>query len=235
MITKSVWAAALAAGLLWAQSAEGPRGQWKGSIESPRGAVAFVFDIDKTEKGWVGSMGVPTQNVSGIPLSDIREEAGEWKFNIAGGPSAPSFAGKLLEGGKVLDGTFSQGGGSIGLKLTHAGDPKVELPKPSPALAKEFLGEWEGTLEGPNLRLLLKVVNAEGGAKAQLTSIDQGGVEIPATSVQAKEKKLTVEVRAVDGGFTGELSADASELKGDWTQRGQSMPLTLKKKAAAAK
>ena len=227
---------ALAIGLaasLFAQNPDEPRGRWTGAIESPRGSVAFVFDLDKNDKGWIGSMSIPDQNVSGIPLGQIRVDNGQWKFSIAAGNGAPSFAGKLIEAGKVLDGEFSQGGGTIALKLTRTGEPKVELPQASPAVPKEFLGEWEGTLEGPNLRLVLAITNIDGVAKAVLTSLDQGGMEIPAASVMVQEKKLTVEIRAVAGGYSGEISAGGTELKGDWTQKGQSMPLSLKKKVPA--
>ena len=55
----------------------------------------------------------------------------------------------------------------------------MEVEKASPALAKEFVGEWEGTLEGPGLRLVLKVSNEGTAAKAVLVSLDQDGVEIP--------------------------------------------------------
>ena len=216
------------------QSQNQPRGHWTGSLELPNRTMSIVIDLDKTEKGWVGSMAVPEQNASGLPLSDIRTEEGQWKFHIAGVPGSPGFAGKLSEDGKTLTGEFSQGGQALPLKLTHGGEPTVELPKASPAVAKEFTGEWEGALEGPGLRLLLKISNEAGIAKAMLVSLDQGGVEIPASAVEQKEAKLMLEVKAVNGGYRAEINKEGTELTGEWSQNGNSMPLKLKKAAAKA-
>lgn len=219
-----------AAAIAIAQSPDHPRGHWTGTMELPNRTLNVAFDLDKSDKGWVGSMAIPDQNASGILLADIRSHEGQWKFRIVGPPGEPSFAGKLSADGKTLNGEVTQGGNAMALKLTYAGDPKVELPKVNPEVAKEFLGEWEGTLEGPGLRLHLKITNEGGGAKAMLTSVDQGNSQIPASSVEQKDAKITLAVKMVDGGYTGQINKEGTEIAGEWSQKGNSMPLTLKKK-----
>lgn len=226
----------LVTALLSAQPAAEPRGRWTGSIELPNNrSLAVTVDLDKTAKGWVGSMLIPEQGASGVTLADIRaQEGGMWSFRIPGPPGDPSFSGKLSADGKALSGSLTQGGQSMPMKLAHAGEPKVEMPKISPPVAKEFVGEWEGTLETPGLRLRLKLSNLEngGGAKAILVSIDQGGAEIPATSVEQKGPQLTIDLKMVNGSYKAELNKEGNELKGDWTQAGNTLPLLLKKAEA---
>ena len=213
------------------QSPNGPRGHWTGSLELPnRATMPIAFDLDKSDKGWIGSMSVIQQGVT-IPLADIRSEEGQWKFKIPAGPGAPAFAGKLAEDGKTLDGALTQNGQSMALKLSHAGEPKVELPKVSTALPKEFTGDWEGTLEGPGLRLILKISNDAGAAKATLVSLDQNNAGIPVTTLSVKEGKLFVEVKMVGGSYQGQINQDSTALTGEWTQNGNTLPLTFTKKA----
>ena len=134
-----------------------------------------------------------------------------------------------------MTGEFTQGPGSFPFKFSRTGDPKVEVEKASPAVAKDFLGSWEGTLEGPGLRLVLKISNDAGGAKAVLISLDQGGVEIPASAIEQKDSKLTLTVNMVGGKYEAEINKESSELSGTWTQGGNGLPLKLKKAAAQDK
>ncbi|MGD0577428.1 MAG: hypothetical protein ABSC08_00715 [Bryobacteraceae bacterium] len=227
--SRILFAALLIAGALSAQ--DGPRGHWTGSIEIPDRPLAVEIDLDKTATGWVGSMAIPAQNASGLPLEAIAFADGKWTFRIKGGPGEPTFTGTLSADGKTLSGEFTQGGGSFPFKLSRAGDPKVAEIKRSPAVTKEFLGTWEGALEvGQTLRLVLKMTNEEGGASAVLVSVDQGGVEIPVTTIEQKDTKLTLLVNPVGGEYRAEINKDATELNGTWTQNGNELPLKLKKK-----
>ena len=230
--SRILFALFLLAGALFAQ--DGLRGHWTGSIEIPNLTLEVEINLDKTAQGWIGSIDIPAQNASGIPLDAISFADGKCSFRIKGGPGGPTFTGTLSADAKTISGDFAQGGGSFPFKLSRNGDPKVAEIKKSPAVAKEFLGTWEGTLEaGMSLRLVLKLTNDEGGANAVLVSVDQGGAEIPVSTVEQKDTKLTLGVKAVGGGYVGELSKDGTELTGTWSQAGNDLPLKLKKKAAA--
>ena len=226
--------ALLITGALWAQ--DSPRGHWTGSIDLPDQSLAMEIDLDKDATGWIGSVAIPAQNASGIPLEAIGFTDGKCTFRIKGAPGQPTFTGTLSADGKTLSGEFTQGGGSFPAKLSRTGDAKIEKAAKSPAVAKEFLGTWEGTLDaGQPLRLVLKMTNDESGASAVLVSVDQGGAEIPVTAIEQKDTKLTLTVKMLGGGYHGEINKDGTELNGTWTQGGMDLPLKLKRKSEPAK
>ncbi len=207
------------------------RGHWSGSLESPAGSIAIEVDLDKADGGWIGSISIPTQGASGLPLDQISFNSGKASFHLKGVPGDPTFTATLSADGKVLEGNFVQGGASQPLKLSRTGEAKVEVPKPSPPVAPQFVGTWEGTLQaGADLRLVLTISNGKAGAEATLVSVDQGNAQIPVSAIAQKETKLTLQVNAVAGSYEGEINKEGTELNGTWTQAGNSFPLTLKKR-----
>jgi hypothetical protein len=218
---------------VWAQ--DGPRGHWSGSVEVPNQTLAMEVDLDKGPNGWIGSISIPAQNASGIPLDAIAFTNGKCTFRMKGAPGDPTFTGTLSADGKTMTGNLTQGPGTFPFKFSRTGDPRVEEVKASPAVARDFLGTWEGTLEGPGLRLVLKMSNDAGGAKAVLISLDQGGTEIPVSAIDQKDSKLTLLVKMVGGQYEAEINKEGSELNGTWTQGGNGLPLKLKKTAAPDK
>lgn len=207
------------------------RGHWSGSLESPAGSIAIEVDLDKADSGWIGSISIPAQGASGLPLDQISFNSGKASFHLKGVPGDPTFTATLSADGKVLEGNFVQGGASQPLKLSRTGEAKVEVPKPSPPVAPQFVGTWEGTLQaGADLRLVLTISNGKAGAEATLVSVDQGNAQIPVSAIAQKETKLTLQVNAVAGSYEGEINKEGTELNGTWTQAGNSFPLTLKKR-----
>lgn len=217
------------AGALSAQS--DMRGHWSGKLDTPGGSLGMEVDLDKTANGWIGSISIPAQGAAGIPLDAVTFNDGKGSFQIKGAPGTPTFAGTLSADGKSLEGTFSQGTASLPLKLTRTGEAKVELPKASPPVAAEFLGTWEGAIQ-PGLRVVLTISNGKAGAEALMVSPDQGNAQIPVSAVTQKGTKLTLEVKAVGGGYEGELNKEGTEMNGTWSQLGNSTALQFKKSAA---
>ena len=213
---------------VWAQ--DGLRGHWSGSVEVPGQPLSMEVDLEKGPNGWIGSISIPAQNVTGIPLDGITFTNGKCTFRLKSASVGPSFTGTVSADGKTMAGDFTAGPGSFPFKFSRTGDPKVEEVKASPAVAKDFLGTWEGTLEAPGLRLVLKISNDANGANAILISVDQGGTEIPVSAVEQKDSKLTLVVNMVGGRYEAEINKEGSELNGTWTQGPNSLPLKLKKK-----
>jgi hypothetical protein len=223
------------AGALSVCAQDGLRGHWSGSVEVPDHPLAMEVDLDKGANGWIGSISIPAQNASGIPLDAITFTSGKCTFRVKGAPGDPTFTGTLSADGKTMAGELTQGPGSVPFKFSRTGDPKVEEVKTSPALAKNLLGTWEGTLEGPGLRLVLKMSNDAAGARAVLISVDQGGTEIPVSAIDQKDSRLTLVIKMVGGRYEAEIDKEGSELNGTWTQGGNGLPLKLKKAAAQDK
>jgi hypothetical protein len=110
-------------------------------------------------------------------------------------------------------------------------EPYDPAPQRSPALASEFLGTWEGTLKvGQPLQFVLKMANDERGASAVLVSPDQGGAEIPVSTIAQKDARLVLLVKAIGGEYRAEINPGGTELNGTWSQSGVDLPLKLKKK-----
>ncbi len=211
------------------------RGHWSGNVDTPGGSFGIEFDLDKTASGWIGSMSIPAQGASGIPLDPITFADGKASFTVKGPAGAsPGFSGTLSADGKTLDGNFSAGPQSLPLKLTRTGEAKVDVPKASPPVSAEFLGTWEGTVNfGQPLRLTLTISNGKAGAEAMLVSLDQGNASIPVSAITQKATKLSLDVKLVGGGFEGEMNKEGTQIDGTWSQAGMTTPLLFKKAAAS--
>ena len=121
--SRILFGALLIAGVLSAQ--DGPRGHWTGSIAIPDHPLAVEVDLDKTAAGWVGSIAIPAQNASGLPLEAIAFADGKWTFRIKAGPGQPTFTGTLSADGLTLSGDFTQGDASFPFQLSRAGRLRV--------------------------------------------------------------------------------------------------------------
>jgi len=208
-----------------------PRGHWTGTMAIPNQPVDFQVDLDNPGGHWVGSISIPSRKASGIPLESIVGTDNKWVFHIKGAPNLPTFSGTLSEDGKTMSGDFVAGDSPVPFTLTLAGEPHVELPKISHSVAEAFTGEWGGGIEAgaTPLRLILKLTNGPAGATAVLIAPDQGGSEIPVSSIEQVANRLTLKVTAVGGELAADLDAAGTTLTGTWSQGGKVLPVTLRK------
>jgi fermentation-respiration switch protein FrsA (DUF1100 family) len=91
-------------------------------------------------------------------------------------------------------------------------------------------GNWQGALDvgGTKLRIIFRFTRqADGTFTGKLDSPDQGASGIPFTSVTYKAGKLRAEVTAIGGVYEGTADAALNQIAGQWSQSGQSFPLTL--------
>jgi CubicO group peptidase (beta-lactamase class C family) len=103
-------------------------------------------------------------------------------------------------------------------------------------------GIWLGALDvggGQKLHVQIHVdkSNVDSGSGRRvitLDSLDQGAMGISCINVQVDGPKLSFEVPAVKGSWTGTLSTDGNELKGVWSQGGTDLPLSMTRQAVAA-
>ncbi|RPJ60711.1 MAG: hypothetical protein EHM23_09450 [Acidobacteria bacterium] len=69
----------------------------------------------------------------------------------------------------------------------------------------------------------------DGGLTAKLDSPDQGASDMPIPSVTMTDTKFSFEMPAINASFQGTLNQQKTEAAGDWSQMGNTFPLTLKK------
>jgi hypothetical protein len=203
-------------------------GHWEGTIQVPGQALEVQVDLAaRADKGWDGTITIPAQNVKAMPLAGIVVEGTTVTFGMPMVPGSPAFKGTLSADGSTLSGDFTQGGGTVPFSLARKGEARIEAAPKNKPIDKTLEGSWEGTLDanGTRLRLVLKLKNEDGAATGTLTSLDQGGISIPASSIVQAGPHLTVTVPTISGKFEADLKD--GRLEGTWTQGPASLPLVL--------
>ncbi len=139
-------------------------GHWEGSIELPGAKLGVRVDLTLDGETWSGTIDIPAQGASGLPLSGIRVTGSEVVFAIAGVPGEPTFKGELAEG--AISGTFTQGGQRFPFRL---GREKIEGPaRPQEPKPPFPYGEEQVSFE------------SEGASLAGTLSIPGGEAPFPA-------------------------------------------------------
>ena len=218
-----VWLAAAPAASAQTPTASG---HWTGVLDIPAGALDVEVDLKPgTPPAWVGTISIPAQNLKAFPLSQVEVQGASVSFVMANVPGTPTFKGTLAADGATMSGDFSQGGGSLPLKLTRKGDAVFTAPAKSTVITKELEGTWNGSLMagGQTLRLTLKLANGADAATGSIVSVDQGGVEIPITTITQAGSNLTLELPSIAGKYSGDLKD--GKLVGTWSQGPGSAPL----------
>lgn len=103
-------------------------------------------------------------------------------------------------------------------------------PPPAAAAAPNLAGSWTGTLKvgAIELRLVVHLSAAdEGQYQGKMDSIDQGAKDLPIDAVTLADGKLTLELKKLNGTFTGQANEAYSQFAGTWKQNGIELPLTL--------
>ena len=190
-----------------AQSTPGPPVRTLGGRDCVQGKdLRLHIDlVARSADKWEGAAAFPEMNAKGLVLSAIAVQGQAVTFGIKGVPGDPTFKGTLSKDSKTLSGDFTQGPVAGTFTLAWKGDPKFEAPPKNAPLTKDFEGAWEGALDvnGVTLRLSLKLANQDGGATGTLISIDQGGPEIPLSSIVQTDAHLKFTVPQIGGALRG--------------------------------
>jgi fermentation-respiration switch protein FrsA (DUF1100 family) len=199
------------------QKVSGIAGDWQGTLEVGGQQLHLVLHIKQSaDKTLQATMESVDQGANGIPISKISFQNGRLSFtsDVAHG----TYEGNLDPAGTQIDGTWSQGQ-PLALTFKRA------------AQASNIDGSWLGTLNAGavKLRLLFQITNTPEGLQATFNSLDEGGGAIPVSSVKRDGARLTIEIKSIGSSFSGTLDKELTTIDGTWNQRGNSLPLTLKK------
>ncbi|MFN0068716.1 MAG: alpha/beta hydrolase family protein [Limisphaerales bacterium] len=236
-LTLTVLGLALSAGPLLAATT--PAGHWEGAITLPGTALAIRVDLEQAAAGaWAGTIDIPVQGLRGFKLGEVAVKDAAVSFIMPGVPGDPKFAGALSADAKTISGDFAQGGQKLPFKLERRPKPAGTAGE-TPAKGvpgKGLAGHWQGSLKPTpviELRLVLDITDAAGALGGVILSVDQGGARIPITLLSEKDGAVRIEAQSVGGTFDGKLSADGSEIAGEWRQGGGKLPLIFKRLAKA--
>lgn len=103
-------------------------GHWEGQINLPGATLVVRVDLAKgDDETWTGSIDIPQQGATGLPLEDVKVEAGTVGFAIAGVPGKPTFNGTLED--DSISGQFTQGGQSFDFELARSTSEAQRRPQ----------------------------------------------------------------------------------------------------------
>jgi hypothetical protein len=192
--------------------------------------LRVLFKISAvTSKSYQGTLDSLDQGGRNIQITLIAQTDSDVRMGIESIDG--NFEGTFNQDKEEIDGTWTQGGGSLPLTLRRV-EPKDEQPLPPSAYAfisdTELQGVWQGALDvsGTKLRLVIKVAKAADGTyHASMDSPDQGDSDIRATSVTFRGADVEVEWKVLQALYHGQL--EAGKLVGFWQQGAVDSPLDL--------
>ena len=210
-----------------------PDGHWEGALKTPNGQqLKISLDLAKNAKTeWIASMGMPSQNMTGMAVTNVAVNGSSVKF-VALELMMATAELTLGTDGK-MSGTLTGPQGSTPVEFTRTGEAKVELIPPSPAVTKELEGDWEGTLQTPGgtFRMVFHFRNQpDNTVVATMDSPDRNGFGLPLDNVKQTGKNVQVGVRIAQSQFQGTLNEQGTEIAGKFGHEENTMPLTMKKK-----
>lgn len=109
---------------------------------------------------------------------------------------------------------------------------------PAAAQARDWTGDWHGTLaiNGQQLRVIVTISAAPGGGLGgQLESVDQApGQKLPIETLAVTDGRLTFAMPALRVSYEGRWDPARNLFTGAFTQSGRAIPLTLARGSGAA-
>jgi hypothetical protein len=223
-------AALLIAAIAYAQG--NPEGHWEGSFKLNDNEIGISLDLAKNANAeWVASMGVPAEKITGLVVTDVKISGNAVTF-LAVELQMAKFELTLGQDGH-LKGTIASPQGSIPVEFKRTGQAKVERIPGSPAVAKEFEGDWEGLLQMPgrSFRIIVHLKNLpDNTVAATIDTPDTGGFGLPLNDVKQVGRQIELGIKIAHAEFKGTLNQESTEIAGQFGHEEERAPMTLKKK-----
>jgi hypothetical protein len=211
------------------------QGYWKGSLKAGNFTLHLSVKIAEPAKGtFRAELDNIDQGHPGQPMS-VSYDPPNVKLPVMTGSGM--FEGRLNGNKMEMDGDWIEGGQHLPMTFKRA-DWQAEQAREaqkdySHAGQNDLPGHWKGTLNanGAKLQLALDVAKLPYGTySCSMTSLNQGGGEIPASITQYFPPNLRLEWNAIGVSFNGKL--ENGKLTGAWRQGGGAVPLVLERNGA---
>ncbi len=218
-------------------------GSWSGVLKVPNAQLTVVFNISKSAQGnLTATMDSPDQGAKGIPVDSALFTNNHLHLVMAA--IKGGYDGDLKPDGTIA-GTWTQAGSGLPLMLSRSNQKPVEPATPatppavSPAKGNGPIdGTWIGTLEfaGNKLRVVYTFsTDSAGKFTAKMASPDQGVKNIPVDEASFANNHLHIAIKAIIGTYEGDYDPAKSVISGQWTQSGNTLPLSLARSEGLAK
>jgi hypothetical protein len=213
-------------------SAQGsPEGHWEGSFTANNNQIGISLDLAKNSE-WIASMGMPSEKMTGLVVMDVKVSGNSVTFTAVELQMA-KFQLTLGPDGQ-MKGTFAGPQGSpIPVEFKRTGAAKVELIPASPAVAKEFEGDWQGALQTPGraFQIIFHFRNQpDKTVAATIDTPDTGGFGLPLNDVKQTGKQIEFGIKIAHAEFKGTLNPESTAIAGQFGHEADRAPLTLRKK-----
>lgn len=180
------------------------REYWYGVLKTEGRHFRFVLQVDASAAGQTAQLTSLDEGAAEFPLDEFvqTDQRLEFKLRVSGAV----YSGAWDAEAQAMQGAWSQRGGEFELSFKEVTEP----PK------FEYQAVWQG-----RLKVLLQSLDV------QIRELVSGEIYFDSLSqkaggfVASKEvdgQTVTVNVPAVRGKFTGELSADGKQIDGKWSQ-----------------
>lgn len=205
--------------LVFAQ--EGPDGHWEATLPMGDSGLGVSLDLSKNAKSeWIASMGVPSQGMTGLVVTDI--EIGDKSINFTAVELRMAKVELVMGTGGIMKGTITGPQGPVSIEFKRTGEADVELIPASPAVSEEFEGNWEGSLQTPNrpFRIIIHLKNQpDNTVAATIDTPDSNAIGLPLNDVKQTGREIEFGIKVAHGSFKGTLNQEGTELVGNSATR----------------
>ena len=215
------------------------QGYWQGTLKAGNTPLRVALKIAERTNGVFRAAFVSLdQGALDIEATAVTYHAPTVKTEFGGIGGA--FEGTVNSGDRVITGNWTQGSATVPLTLERANAQNAAAKEADIEAQKDYShtgpndlpGYWRGTLDAKEahvkLRLALNIAKLpDGKFSCSMVSIDQGGAEVPASTIQFVPPNLRVEWGSIGASYNGKL--ENGKLTGAFRQGGAAMPLVFER------
>ena len=215
------------------------QGYWIGTLKNGNTPIRVALKIAERTNGTFRVEGdSPDQGTINIEATSVTYHRPALQVEFSGIPGA--FEGSVNDSDREITGTWTQNGKPLPLTLDRVNPESGQAQAAAIEAQKDYSytspndlqGHWQGTLDAKQasqkVHLALNIAKMpDGKFSGSMISLDQGGQDVPATSVQFAPPNVRVEWVAIGASFNGKL--ENGKLSGVWRQGGGTFPLVFER------